>query len=218
MTLWERFKRGAGYVVFWVCSVIPHRVVVLRSRDIPSTGAALIVPNHITHSEPTSIARFVIEHRRFPHFLIRADLFRKPVLGWLGRWMQQIPVQRGTSNARDSLESAARCLEAGEVVVIYPEGTITKESDFRPGPAKTGAARLALEHPEVPVIPVGHWGSRPGLRQLLRRPRVTIRAGAPVDLSPWHGRTDQAAVEGATEAIMAAITRQVELVRGEPFA
>lgn len=214
---WHRVRVWAGFAVFWTGSVIPHRVRFARSAYLPPAGPALLVPNHLAVTDPLAVARTTIGHRRFPHFLILAPLFRVPVLGHLGRAMKQIPVARGSTEAARSLIAAGKELQAGHVVVIYPEGRISRAPDQRPGTGHSGAARLALRFPDVPVLPVGQWGAGPGWRRAIRRQRVDVRIGPPVDLSPWRGRTDREAVAEATAAIMAAIRHQVELVRGAPF-
>lgn len=213
----HRVRVWAGFGVFWLGSVLPHRVHFLRSPYLPRSGPALLVPNHLAVTETVAVARLVIGHRRFPHFLILASLFRVPVLGHLGRAMKQIPVERGSTQAARSLVAAGRELRRGHVVVIYPEGRISRARDQRPGTGHSGAARLALQFPDVPLLPIGQWGAGPGWRRAIRRQRVDLRIGPPVDLSRWHGRTDRQAVAEATAAIMAAITHQVELVRGQPF-
>ena len=214
---WHRFKVWLGFGVFWLASVLPHRVHFVRSDAIPRSGPALLVPNHLAVTETTAIARMVIGHRRFPHFLIVGHLFKVPLLGHLGRAMKQIPVDRGSTNAAAALELAAAELRKDHLVVIYPEGRISRAADQRPGPARSGAARLALTMPEIPVIPIGQWGAKPGWRNVIRRRRVDILVGGPVDLSAWAGRNDHQASVEATAAIMTAVTALVEQVRGEPF-
>ena len=87
--------------------------------------------------------------------------------------------------------------------------------------AKTGIARLALIS-HAPVIPCAQWGDhellpRYGKKLVFwRRTKITIIAGAPVDLSRWYGKKDdQSSLEAATAAVMAAITVLLEGIRGE---
>lgn len=210
-------KNAAGFALVWLLSKVAHRVTFTRSAEIPRRGPVLVVANHLSTTEALALGRTVIGHRRFPHCLAMAEVFRWPFVGWLARVTGQIPVERGTGAAASALEAAAARLRLGQLVVIYPEGRLTREPDLRPGPGKTGAARLALEHPEVPVIPVGMWGPRPGGRHIWHRHRAHLVVGERIDLSPWHGRTDTTAVAGATTDIMTAITALVEDARGEPF-
>lgn len=212
-------KNTAGFVLVWTTAKVAHRVRFTHSASIPRTGPVLIVANHLSMSEALAVARLTIGHRRFPHFLAMAEVFSWPVIGTLARWTGQIPVQRGTAAAAGSLDAAAERLDLGQVVVLYPEGQLTKEPDLRPGPGRTGAARLALAHPHVPVVPVGQWGPRPGHRHLWHRHTSRLVVGAPIDLSPWAGQAnDPESVRAATDLTMRSITALVEIARGEAFA
>ncbi|HEY4992543.1 MAG TPA: lysophospholipid acyltransferase family protein, partial [Nakamurella sp.] len=132
---------------------------------------------------------------------------------------------RGSGRAGDSLVAAARELDRGHVVCLYPEGHLTSAADLRPGPGKSGAARLALAHPGVPVIPIGMWGPRPGRRHIWHRHTVRLVVGEPVDLTAWSEATDQRPdietdtdrARRATGAIMARITELAEQARGARF-
>ncbi len=207
-----------GFLGIALGARIAHRVHFERGDHIPAAGPAIIVANHLSETETLAMARLVTGHHRFPHFLAKAEVFGWPIVGWIMRAARQIPVVRGTAQAGDALQAAARALGRGHVVCLYPEGTRTREPDLRPGPGKTGAARLALAHPEAPVIPVGMWGPRPGAKNLWRRHAVRMIVGEPLDLSRWAGRADDHdAVRAVTDLIMARITELTETARGAPF-
>ncbi len=207
-----------GFLGIAIGARIVHRVRFERGDHIPATGPAVIVANHLSETETLALARLVTGHHRFPHFLAKAEVFGWPIVGRIMRAARQIPVLRGTERAVESIAAAGRALDRGHVVCLYPEGTRTREADLRPGPGKTGAARLALAHPDVPVIPVGMWGPRPGTKELWRRRTVRMIVGEPVDLSLWAGRDEDAeAVHAATAQIMATITQLTETARGAPF-
>ena len=126
-------------------------------ENIPATGPVIIVANHISHADPLALAHYVYDAGRWPQYLAKASVFRIPVVGPILRWVEQIPVERGTVDARKALDSAVAAIEAGGCVLIYPEGTTTKEPDLWPMRGKTGAARLwlATGAPVVPVVDVG---------------------------------------------------------------
>jgi 1-acyl-sn-glycerol-3-phosphate acyltransferase len=90
------------------------------------------------------------------------------------------------------LQAATAALAAGELVIIYPEGTCTRDPNGWPMAGKTGVARLVLGC-DVPVIPVAHWGAHRivGYRSkrvnLLGRKPVHAIAGPPIDLSRYRG-------------------------------
>lgn len=187
---------------------------------LPASGGVLVVGNHVSYVDPLAVGRYLIWHGRWPRFLGKAELWRIPVIGWLARACRQIPVLRGTAQARDSLAAARTALDAGECVAIYPEGGRTRDPDLWPQAHRTGAARLALATGH-PVIPVGVWGTQdvmPGRRLSWPRLgcRIRVLMGQPVDLDDLVGRDDDPnAVAEAGRRIMAAITRLVEQLRGE---
>ena len=192
------------------------------AQRIPESGPAIVVVNHISYADPFVVARFIWDTGRLPRFLAKAGLFSIPVIGRIVRGAGQIPVHRGTQDADHALQGAVETLRGGGIVLIYPEGTVTRDPDFWPMQAKTGVARLALLVPEVPVIPVGQWGAQKFLDVYARRfsplPRKTVElsVGEPVDLSEWRGsRPTQQNLHAMTDEIMRAVREQVAELRGE---
>ena len=94
---------------------------------VPRTGGVIVVANHISNFDPVALGHFLIWHGRWPRALAKSELWQVPVVGWLARSLGQIPVQRRTARAGESLTAAAAALARGECVVIYPEGTITRD-------------------------------------------------------------------------------------------
>jgi len=188
---------------------------------IPAHGPAIIACNHASYLDPLANAYAVVRARRRPRFLAKQDLFRAPVIKWVVRGTGQIPVARGTSEQGVSLAAAEAALARGEVVVVYPEGTVTKREDGLPMEGKTGTVRLSLAS-GVPIIPMVSWGSSPvwqkSGRGSLRPGRpVWVRVGEPIDLS---GRgvsvEDRDGVHALTVELMDALTREVSALR-EPY-
>ena len=215
---------------FWVgmCAVLFYPFTWLVSRwriegldKVPATGPVLVVANHISYLDPVFSAVFVHRARRVPRFLAKASIWKVPVAGWTMAGSGQIPVYRGSADAKDSLRAANAALAAGKLVVIYPEGTITKEPDGWPMYARTGVARLALDN-DVPVLPVARWGTKAILdgyhrtfRPFPRHDVVTV-VGEPVDLSKYRGReVGQKDMREVTDLLMGEITSLVAQVRGE---
>jgi 1-acyl-sn-glycerol-3-phosphate acyltransferase len=182
---------------------------------LPRAGGVIVAANHISNADPLVLGWFVHRSGRQARFLAKEEVFRLPVLGPLFRRAGQIPVRRGRVEAFAALAEAREVLAEGGCVVIYPEGTITKDPDGWPMVARTGLARLALET-GVPVVPVGQWGAR-DLRRILRwsPPVVRVSVGEPVDLTPFRGRSlTGTLLREATEAVMDAVLEQVVAVRG----
>jgi 1-acyl-sn-glycerol-3-phosphate acyltransferase len=196
------------------------RYTVRHPEKIPASGAFLLTPNHYSDFDPLVSAYAVWRSGRVPRYLAKASLFRVPVLGAAMRATGQIPVERAGGGV-DPLVAARRIVEDDMALIIYPEGTLTREPDLWPMRGKFGAARLALQL-GVPVIPAATWGAQKVLPRWSRRislfPRkdVVTLVGDPVDLSRWAGKhTDPKALAAATEAIMQAITALLEEIRGE---
>jgi 1-acyl-sn-glycerol-3-phosphate acyltransferase len=215
---------------FWIrlCVLIiyPFAGVAFRIRwrhldrvPPPEQGGVIVAMNHLSPVDPTLMARLVWQSGRVPRFLIKSALFHAPVLRWIVRGAKQIPVYRGTADAAESLAAAVTALREGEAVVIYPEGTTTKDPDQWPMQGRTGIARLVLQCPDVPVVPVGQWGaqSRPGeTRRRLQRRTALACVGEPIDLSRYRGCAPTAeTLRKITDVIMDAVRALVADLRGE---
>jgi 1-acyl-sn-glycerol-3-phosphate acyltransferase len=190
-------------------------------EHLAAAGGAIVVVNHISHADPLVSAHFIYDAGRWPQFLGKASVFRVPVIGWLIGKVRQIPVERGTVDAARSLERLTKAIQDGGAVVIYPEGTTTREPDLWPMEGKTGAARLALAT-GAPVIPIVGWGAQrifdPRTKKLRLRPRipVTVVAGPPMDLSRWAGQAPTKAIlHEMTDAIMLRLRDMLAEVRGK---
>ena len=190
-------------------------------ENIPVSGGFILVLNHISHLDPFMAAHIVYDHGRLPRYLAKSGLFKNRALGFFLRAAGQIPVERLSKNAVGAYDAAVAAVRNGECVVVYPEGTLTRDPAQWPMKGKTGAARIALET-GCPVIPVGQWGPQQLLAPYAKRPHlippkhITMRAGDPVDLSDLVAlpRTPEV-VQQATDRIMGALTEQVALIRGE---
>lgn len=205
----QHVKNAVGFALVWLVAKVAHRVRFHTAGSVPRRGPVILVANHLTLTDPLAVARVAIGHRRFPHFLAMQEVFGWPVVGALARATGQIPVARGSAAAAGALDAASERLEQGQLVALYPEGKLTTEPDRMPGPARTGAARLALRHPQAPVIPVGTWGPQQGHHHIWHRHTACLSVGEPIDLSAWAGRTDDAAAREVTDVIMTAIRTEI---------
>jgi 1-acyl-sn-glycerol-3-phosphate acyltransferase len=180
---------------------------------IPADGPAIVACNHISYLDPFANALAVVNAGRRPRFLAKEELFRAPLVGTALRGAGQIPVVRG-SNDPAPLRSLMKAITDGEVVLIYPEGTVSKREDHLPMDGKTGAVRLSLAT-GVPITPLASWGSqavwqKSGHGSLKYGRPVWVRAGTPIDLSARTGDADDhAALQSMTAEVMAALTALV---------
>ena len=198
---------------------------------VPRRGPALLAANHRSYFDVAALAVVAARLGRPVRFLAKRELFDAPVVGPMARALGGIPVDRGSGSDRP-LRDAQRALEAGELVVILPQGTIPRgEAFFDPVlRGKTGTARLAATT-GVPVVPVGLWGTErvwprsaraPVMTTVLRPPTVRVRIGAPVRLGLRDAVADSAAVMDAIvallpdEALLRAKPTEEELARTFP--
>jgi 1-acyl-sn-glycerol-3-phosphate acyltransferase len=197
------------------------------AHHIPAAGPAIVVANHLSYADPLVLARFVYDAGRVPRFLAKRSLFRIAVIGRVLYGTGQIPVDRASSRAIESLHDAVAALRRGELVIIYPEGTVTRDPDWWPMRGKTGAARLALLAPDVPVIPVAQWGSQHAIDWYHRRfrplPRksAAVTAGAPLDLSKFRDEfrshePNAATLREMTDQMTGEVTALLAQLRDEP--
>ena len=191
-------------------------------ENVPKTGAFVLAPNHYSEIDPLIVGVAMWKVGRMPHYMAKASLFDVPVIGRLLHASGQIPVQSAGSTTRsDPLAAAKQIAEQGLAVVVYPEGSLTRDPDLWPMRGKTGAVRTALEQ-GIPVIPAAHWGTQLVMPRyakkinLFPRKTVHVKFGPEVDLSGYAGRKlDSVALAEATDLVMDAITALFEELRGE---
>ena len=234
MPMTRKLRRpGYGERVGWAWGIViavlyvPFSALVkIRYRNLeklPQSGPAIVVVNHVSHVDPFLVAKMVLDGARRPRFLAKDAIFEVPVVGAAMRAMGHIPVKRGSVDARESLAAAVQALANGGVIVLHPEGTVTRDPDGWPMSAKTGAARLWTLSPDVPVVPIAQWGVQQQIDlyrkqvKLIPRPRHVLSIGDPIDLSAFRDRTPNAAtLHEITEVIMRRLRQDVAELRGVP--
>jgi 1-acyl-sn-glycerol-3-phosphate acyltransferase len=190
----------------WVFVNIMYRVKVRGLENIPETGPALIVCNHVSFMDPLVIGGSV---RRPVRFVMDHNIFKTPVLSFIFRTAHAIPIAPAHED-RDALRKAFDQIDAelaaGEVVCIFPEGKLTRSGEMNE--FKTGVERI-LERRAVPVVPMalrGLWGSffsrRDGKAAMSQLPRRFWSRIELVATTPVHGA---AATAGGLHQIVAGL-------------
>jgi 1-acyl-sn-glycerol-3-phosphate acyltransferase len=224
-----RRRRRLGFWYGFVVAIVKPLMRIFTHRDwrgmehLPREGGIIVAANHVSEIDPFCVGHFLYNLGRTPRFLAKAELFRKAPVKWVLNGAKQIPVLRNSADASRSLQAAVEALHRGECVLIYPEGSATRDPQLWPMRARTGVARLALLS-GVPVIPVAQWGPEQILPYKARRPKLLPRrtmqvlAGPPVDLSEFAGKPMTVELlRAATDAIMHRVADQLaELRGGEP--
>ncbi|NLS10536.1 1-acyl-sn-glycerol-3-phosphate acyltransferase [Nesterenkonia sp. MY13] len=191
------------------------------AENLPA-GGFIAVANHISELDPLAVGHAVYSAGYTPHFLAKESLFRVPGLGAVCRGLKQIPVARDDRQAANhSLEVAREALSEDGAILIYPEGTLTRDPDGWPMRCKSGAARLALTT-GVPLVPITHWGvqdvlpSYSKVPRLLPRRKYTLSVGKAIDLEDLRKKPlTRTVLAEATQRVEQALTDGVAALRGE---
>jgi 1-acyl-sn-glycerol-3-phosphate acyltransferase len=212
------YRTAAALVLPFVTTVTRHQWS--GWENLPKEGGFVAAPNHISYFDPFAIAHFLYASGCEPYFLGKEEVFRIPVIGPLLVASGQVPVYRKTGRAADAYRAAVEGVENGKCVVVFPEGTLTRDPDLWPMVGKTGAARIALQT-HKPVIPIAHWGAHQVMPtygkgiHLFPRHTMRVTAGPAVDLTDLYDRPlDSPTLKIATERIMVQITDLLEGIRG----
>lgn len=176
----------------------------------PESSGAIILSNHRSPLDPmlawmNSHLRYE-EHARSTRvisYLMAREYYEQPgLVGWIGRAMQSISVDRDGRDIGPTRE-AIRRLKRGDLIGIFPEGGINMGEGLRA--ANPGIAFLALKA-GVPVIPVYIHGAPQGesmTEPFFAPSHVRVIYGTPIDLSPWQGqRKSQELLQALTDALM----------------
>lgn len=211
--------------VVWPVSALVYDLRLRHADRIPARGGVLLVANHVSVLDPLACAMLVYDAGRVPRFLAKDSVFTG-LAGTILRAAGQIPVHRGTVAAQSSMGAAERALAAGEVVVIYPEGSVTRDPDWWPMQPRTGVARLALATDAV-VVPLAQWGPQRVHDYHAKQfhPRLRTRAeylvGEPVDLADLRARVQEGRpvttelLRETTDRLMGRVRDQLGEIRGE---
>ncbi len=175
-TLVQRAGYDAIRVVARAFAVLVYGLRVVGRENWPETGGGLICANHQSMFDPPLVG---LTCERRMNYLARDTLFRVPILAPLIRFLDAIPIDReglGLSGIKETL----RRLKVGELVLIFPEGTRTRDGEM--GPLKPGFISLARRG-GVPLIPVGLDGAYQAWPRTARFPRfgrIAVVIGNPI--------------------------------------
>lgn len=220
-------KRENSFVFWLVASLLAPLIRLMFNVKTEGTenlpkGGYILVANHVNYLDPLAFAYSVyLQMKRTPHYLAKESLFRIPIIGALLPKVGQIPVYRTGRSNDEPLRAAVNFLKAGQVVVVFPEGTLTRDPDLWPMRGKSGAIRLAIEL-GLPIVPAGHWGIEKILGTYSKKFRpnpfhvVNVKIGKPLSFPELRkeGVTSQE-VTAATAKVMNAIAAIVGELRGE---
>lgn len=218
LRLREPHYRFARFLRATVAKLIAaaYRLRVVGERNVPA-GRAILAGNHVSYLDPVLLW---CAAPRIVHFMAKAELFGKPVLGWFILRVGAFRVRRGEAD-RTAIATATAHLEGDELVGVFPEGTrhrrVVDDAAALLGEAQSGAAFLAMRTGS-PIVPVGIAGTdkaMPRGAKLPRFPRVTIRYGEPIEPAAFAEGGRKERVAAMTRAVMDAIAAELDLAREE---
>jgi len=188
---------------------------------IPRDGPVILAANHISNADPVLVGAWLTPRlgRRI-HWLGKKEMFDWPVVGWVARNGGIVPVDRDGADV-EAFRTASRVLEAGEVLMVFPEGTRSPTAELQP--PKDGLAMLALRTGAT-IVPIGISNTDrlwPKGRPIPRPGgHVSMRVGAPfriADLLPPE-LDRKAAKRLATTLIMRRIAALLDPRHRGPYA
>ena len=153
-------------------------------HNVPRKGGAILAINHTSYLDFALAGTAALPAKRYVRFMAKKEIFDNKIAGPLMRGMHHINVDR--SNGSASFVAALRALKSGEIIGIFPEGTISTSFEIKG--LKSGAVRLAIGA-GVPVIPTIVWGGQrvytKGVKPSFKRANtpVTVSFGEPITYS-----------------------------------
>jgi 1-acyl-sn-glycerol-3-phosphate acyltransferase len=142
-------------------------------ENLPETGGAVIACNHLSVADPPIIGSTL---PRGIYYFAKAELFGKWYSSFLIETLNTIPIKRGGFD-RNAYEVGIDVARKGEWLLLFPEGTRSKDGRLKEG--KSGAAKIAIEA-GVPVIPACIINSNQIMKTLFSKKRVAVRFGRPI--------------------------------------
>ena len=156
-----------------------NRCQIFDPENVPATGPVILASNHASFLDPPLVGSCV---RREINYLARETLFRFPVLGSVLKAVNAVPVDREGGGAAGLRAILDRLLKGG-AIILFPEGTRTRDGNLQP--AKSGIGLTVIKS-DAPVVPVRVFGTFEAFSRhhFLPRPRkVAVKFGKPMDFS-----------------------------------
>lgn len=206
--LWYEFL----HVVCRLLAVILFQIRVSGRERVPAAGGALVLSNHQSHFDPVLIG---LACDRRLNYLARKTLFGFAPFRWLIESLDAIPIDR-EGLGLDGLKETLRRLKRGEMVLIFPEGTRTRDGEV--APFKPGFSALAkrTDASLVPVAIEGAFDAWPRRRLLPRLATIHIQFGEPIaagEARGWDERELVAELERRIRACHALARAHRDLIR-----
>jgi 1-acyl-sn-glycerol-3-phosphate acyltransferase len=152
---------------------------VKGNEVVPEQGRIILASNHVSGYDPPALG---IATKREVFFLAKKELFAIPIIGWLIKILNAIPIDRGAGDIR-ALKTFISILNREAAVILFPEGTRSRTGEL--GEAREGVGLIAMKT-NSDIIPVYLSGTRQIRRAILRKPRVQVVFGTRIYLKNYE--------------------------------
>ena len=177
---------------------------VVGRENVPQSGGAVIAPNHVSFLDPPAVGSAL---PRRTYYFAKKELFEIPIFGWIIRKCYAFPVDREISDL-EAFRHAIRLLQAGELLVVFPEGRRTSDGELEQG--RVGAALIA-SRARVPLIPCALHGTNQVLPRgswYLHRGIVQVSFGEPITFDEFSTRRlNKEQLQKVTDQLMNSIAQ-----------
>ena len=164
---------------------------VYNEERVPSSGPIILASNHASFLDPPLIGTAV---DREINYLARESLFRFPIIGWLLREWNSVPVDREGGGAK-GLKAILDRLLAGGAIILFPEGTRTRDGRLQPARSGVGLAVIKSNAPVVPVRVFGTYEAYGRHVKIPRPHRIAVKFGQPMDFSDVRAEAETCSKE-----------------------
>jgi 1-acyl-sn-glycerol-3-phosphate acyltransferase len=191
-----------GYTLSKVVAKLGFRLRIYGQENLIEDGPAILASNHASYLDPPLIG---VSCRKDIYFLARRTLFEKPVFGPLIAQLNTVPVDRDRGDV-GAIRAMIKLLKSGNRVLVFPEGTRSKDGNLQPARAGVG---LLIAKSLAPVVPVRVFGSFAALPRSggIRFVPITVVIGKPLFFTKQDlGDDERAAYQVLSDRVMAAIT------------
>lgn len=168
-----------GWSLFRVLYGTYFRWRIRGADNVPRTGPVILASNHASFLDPPLVGSAL---SRDINYLARESLFRFPVVGWILRSWNSVPVDRDGGGAR-GLRAILDRLLAGGGIILFPEGTRTPDGNLQPARSGIGLTVIKSDAPVVPVRVFGTYEAYGRHLTIPRPKRVSVVFGKPIDFS-----------------------------------
>jgi 1-acyl-sn-glycerol-3-phosphate acyltransferase len=190
-----------GYTISKVVAKLGFRLRTYGRENLIEDGPAILASNHASYLDPPLVG---VSCRKDVYFLARKSLFKRPVVGPILAQLNTVPVDRDRGDV-GAIRAMIKLLKSGNRVLVFPEGTRSKDGNLQPARAGVG---LLIAKSLAPVVPVRVFGSHAALPRSggIRFVPITVVIGKPLFFTKQDLGTDErAAYQVLSDRVMAAI-------------